>query len=450
MTGIHCQVFTVVYYKCHPCHLKRSILLAFYSLPFQSCLSLIQYPLYKSFISRRLFAATDEIHDTAQSEPEMIKGLNDSAALEGREDFGGEFDFFPLLEEQTVSIASKIEERASKAPSIVTVITAEEIENIGARTLSEILRIVPGFDIIKDGDFGDIALGVRGVRDSGNRIKVYIDGHSINMPFDGKTSFFFDDLSLKNVKRIEIIRGPGSSLYGANAFLAVINIITKGAEDIDGIEFSSGFGSFDTQEYAILFGKDLYGIDIAGFADLYNTNGLSDTIKEDALFGQPFVNRFSIAPGDTDDSRNKLDLNLKLSYKDIELKTKYMNKDTEPFVGLSFVLTDDGENRFNYTMAELSYKLDIGERLTFKPRAYYDQYDIEFGAEAFPDGFIIPDDLDMDGDIELFPDGVRGRPIATNRRLGAEMQFDYKPFDNNTLVRRGINSAIFYLHLLRG
>ncbi|MGR3220087.1 MAG: TonB-dependent receptor plug domain-containing protein, partial [Candidatus Anammoxibacter sp.] len=338
-----------------------------------------------------------------------------------------------LQAETYVSIATKNAIKVSKAPSVITVITEEQIEHMNLRRLTDALALVPGFDIIQDGSFGRHDTNPRGVRDSlgsDKTIKLLLDGHSLNMPFNGGFSYHFDDLPLQNVKRIEIIRGPGSALYGANAFFAVINVVTKDASDIDGIKVRSGFGSFDTQEYSIQFGKSLYGVDITGFADFYNTNGQSDTIKEDKIFGAPFAQ----SPGDTDDGRKRLDTYFKLSYKDIEFKAKYLNKDTEPFVGSSFNLTDDGESRFNYVMGELNYKLDIGERLTIRPRVYYDQYDIEFLIEPFPDGFVIPVDIDGDGDIEEFPDGVLANLFLTNRRLGSEIQIDYKLFDNNLMT----------------
>ena len=345
-----------------------------------------------------------------------------------------ENEFSLLAAEQMVTIASKRPEQTAKAPSIVTVITEKEINNMGARTLTDILVIVPGMDVIKEAAFGTVEFGSRGIRRTVEKIKILVDGHSLNLPFDGSAALFFDDLPLKNVKRIEIIRGPGSALYGDNAFHAVINILTKSASDIDGIELSSGFGSYDTQEYSILYGKTLYGIDITGFVDFYNTNGLSDTVKEDALSSQPFIKRFSLAPGDTDDGRDKLDLNLKLSYKDFQLNAKYMNKDTEPFVGPQFVLTNDTEQKFNYVMGDLSYKLNLWDKLTIKPRIYYDQYDLEFAEEFLPDGTLIPSDLDGDGDLERFPEGMFGRSKSTNRRIGSEIQFDYNISDNNNLT----------------
>lgn len=356
-----------------------------------------------------------------------------SVTLLGGQPYTLEDEIAYIREEFMITIASRREEDASHAPSIVTVITAEQIEDIGARTLADILRIIPGFDMIKDPTFGRndyIARGIRNTLTSDNKIKVLLDGHSLNVPYNGATAYFFDDLPLKNVKRMEIIRGPGSALYGANAFLAVVNIITRGAGDIDGVEVSSGFGSFDTQEYSVMFGKTLRDIDITGFANFYNTNGLSDTIKEDPFSGQPF----SITPGDTDDGRERLDTYLKLAYKDLQFKGKYLNKDMEPFVGANFVLTDDGEHRFNYMTGELDYALALGERFTVKPRVYYDQYDLEFFPEVFPDGFVIPSDLDGDGDIERFPDGMLAQGKATNRRLGADIQTDYEITDNNTLT----------------
>ena len=93
-----------------------------------------------------------------------------------------------------------------------------------------------------------------------------------------------------------------------------------------------------------------------------------------------------------------------------------MNRDFEPFVGLSFVLNNDSEQFLNYVMADLSYEFDIGERLTIQPRIYYDQYDTDSLIEIFPDGYTVPFDLDGNGNIERFPDGVFSQAITTSRK----------------------------------
>ena len=147
--------------------------------------------------------------------------------------------------DKEVTIATRHETQISKAPSIVTVITDEEIKNLGYRTFIEILRTVPGFEILKTGALGDTIPAVRGFA-SDNKVRVMLNGHLVNNPLRGGAFVNFDDFPVEGIKRIEIIRGPGSAMYGENAFLGVINIITKDAKDIDGVKVSSGYGSFDT------------------------------------------------------------------------------------------------------------------------------------------------------------------------------------------------------------
>ncbi len=128
--------------------------------------------------------------------------------------------------DKEVTIATRHETQISKAPSIVTVITDEEIKNLGYRTFVEILRTVPGFEILKTGALGDTIPAVRGFA-SDNKVRVMLNGHLVNNPLRGGAFVNFDDFPVEGIKRIEIIRGPGSATYGENAFLGVINIITK-------------------------------------------------------------------------------------------------------------------------------------------------------------------------------------------------------------------------------
>ncbi|MBI4510365.1 MAG: TonB-dependent receptor plug domain-containing protein, partial [Deltaproteobacteria bacterium] len=144
-----------------------------------------------------------------------------------------EFDMESLLNEalldQTVVSSTKVVQRAAATPAVVTVIRGDEIRARGYASLAEVLRTVPGFY-----DLYDLVghnVGVRGinggVRDSGSVIKVMIDGHAV--AFRPTTGNFFGEelIPLQVVDRVEIIRGPASALYGANAFLGVVNIITK-------------------------------------------------------------------------------------------------------------------------------------------------------------------------------------------------------------------------------
>lgn len=186
--------------------------------------------------------------------------------------------------DEEIAIATRHETPISKAPSIVTVITAEEIKNLGYRTFVEILRIVPGFEILKFADFGVVVPSVRGVATSstGNRIRVMIDGHFVNDPLQGSAFTNFDDFPVENIKRVEIIRGPGSAVYGENAFSGVVNIITNDAKDIDGVRVSSGYGSFDTYDENVLFGETWGDVNVYGMARYRQTSGFNGRIKYDS------------------------------------------------------------------------------------------------------------------------------------------------------------------------
>ncbi len=156
--------------------------------------------------------------------------------------------FAIFTEEEIVVSALKKPRTVSKSPAIMSVITARQIRQMGARTLSDALEAVPGFDITMDTN-GTREIGVRGVlQTNSSKVKLLIDGHSVNEPGSGGASWNFFDLVVENIKRIEIIRGPGSALYGQNAFLAVINVITKDTDDIDGVQLTTSGGCFGYTE----------------------------------------------------------------------------------------------------------------------------------------------------------------------------------------------------------
>ncbi|MDB5101575.1 MAG: TonB-dependent receptor [Cyanobacteria bacterium RYN_339] len=161
-----------------------------------------------------------------------------ASATEGTAE-GEELDLEALFNTQ-VEVATKKAQSLSEAPAVVTVITAEDIRERGYTSVADALRAVPGFYLVDDHLLP--SLGVRGVP-SGQRawsriVKVMLDGTPI--PYlPEATNFLGPELiPLGLVKRIEIIRGPGSALYGADAFLGVINVVTKRGEDMTGANAS--------------------------------------------------------------------------------------------------------------------------------------------------------------------------------------------------------------------
>ncbi|MFY0565629.1 TonB-dependent receptor plug domain-containing protein [Archangium lansingense] len=151
-------------------------------------------------------------------------------------------DLESLLEIPVVS-PTKEEQRGARTPAVVSVISGEEIQARGYTSLAEVLSSVPGlYDVY---DLTTHNMGIRGInggaRASGNVLKLMIDGHPVDYrPTTG--NFFGEELiPLQLVERVEVIRGPASALYGANAFLGVVNVITKSGEALKGAQLV-GYG----------------------------------------------------------------------------------------------------------------------------------------------------------------------------------------------------------------
>jgi len=156
-----------------------------------------------------------------------------------------------------VYAASKHAQNLNDAPSSVTIITAEEIQEYGYRTLADVLQSVRSFYITSDRLYSYV--GVRGfgrLGDWNSRILLLVDGHRINDNIDGQASIgseFPVDVNL--IQRVEIIRGPSSSLYGADAFFAVVNVITRKAPDLKGVELGFTPSSFHSYQGRVSVGS---------------------------------------------------------------------------------------------------------------------------------------------------------------------------------------------------
>ena len=153
--------------------------------------------------------------------------------------------------------ASKFEQKITQAPSAVSIVTAQEIKKNGYRTLADVLRSVTGFYVTYDRNYSYV--GVRGFGRPGDyntRILLTIDGHRTNDNIYNQASVGTEAiLDVDLIDRVEIIRGPGSSLYGSNAFFGVINIITKRGRNLKGTEVSGEAGSFDTYKGRVSYGN---------------------------------------------------------------------------------------------------------------------------------------------------------------------------------------------------
>lgn len=398
---------------------KKGILLFYFFLP---C--------FLSFHSSWIFAegtdtASIVIEETTQSsEPPPDKKDKPFRDMEGAvaEEISTEAIWFGFGEKVTIATRHAIP--VNKAPSIVTVLTGEEIKNLGYRTFVEILRTIPGFEIRKEPGTGveePIARGVEGA----NKVKVMLNGHTVNTTTTGSAFGRFDDFPIENIKKLEIIRGPGSAMYGENAFLAVINIITLDAADIDGVRISSGFGSFDTYEENMVFGKKFGKVEISGMAHYRQTSGFDGTVESDfqTMLDDIFGSTASLAPGSVHDQRQEYDLNLKVCYEDLWFQGWYSNKNRDPFIGGGLSLNTESNIENNYVFGEIGYRKTFEEIVTVKPRIYYDQFESDSKFESFPENTVSPP--------YTYPDGMIYVVKGIERIAGTEIPLDVKLFDGN-------------------
>src|SRR5882724_6700490 len=144
-----------------------------------------------------------------------------------------------------VTTASKVPVKATRTPAAIYVITQEDIRRSGATSIPEALRMAPGVEVARV-DSNTWSLGVRGFQSTLSRsVLVLIDGRSVYTPLFAGVYWQVQDTLLEDIDRIEVIRGPGGTIWGANAVNAVINIITKRAQETHVTLVSTGGGSVD-------------------------------------------------------------------------------------------------------------------------------------------------------------------------------------------------------------
>jgi outer membrane receptor for ferrienterochelin and colicins len=278
------------------------------------------------------------------------------------------------LEELTnieVYSASKHMQSASEAPASITVVTADEIQKYGYRTLAEILQSIRGFYITYDRDYSYV--GVRGFGRPGDwnsRILLLVDGHVINNNILGQAVLgteFLVDVDL--IERVEIIRGPSSSLYGADAFFAVINVITRKRPQLKGVELSFEPASFGTYMGRASYGGRYRGIDMLLSGTFYNSQGQALFYPQ---FDRPATNNGITRNTDDENSQHIL---ATISFRGFTLQGLFSARDRGvPTAYFGTVFNDPRTRNFdNQQYFDLGYQHSMGEEWELTARTSHDQ-----------------------------------------------------------------------------
>lgn len=334
-------------------------------------------------------------------------------------------DLTQLNLEQLMNIrvtgASKYSQKLSEAPADVSIVTADQIKKLGFRTLAEILRSVRGLYFTYDRNYS--YQGIRGFGrfgDYNSRILLLVDGHRINDNiYDSALIGNEFPLDIDLIKRVEIIRGPGSSLYGTNAFFAVINVITRNGRGLKGFEVAGAGGSFGTYRTRVSYGNKF-------------ANGL-EVLVSGSTFGSPGHDLY-FPQFDSPDTNNGIAHNCdfewapsaftKIAYRDFLLTGLYQIREKGIPTGTYDVIFNDPRNLTDDMRAYVEFKYEhaFANQWKVMARLYYDRYNY--------DGTYINSN---DGDPTL-PPVIKNRDLGRGSWWGEEVQVTKTLFKRHKVI----------------
>jgi iron complex outermembrane receptor protein len=313
-----------------------------------------------------------------------------------------------------VSIATGVRQPVARAPAVATVITAQDIAALGATDLNEALEAVPGLHVSRLLTYaGKPIFIIRGIYSAFNpQVLVLVDGVPLTSVFLGDRGDVWGGMPLDNVERIEVMRGPGSALYGADAFAGVVNVITKTAADIDGTQAGVRTGSFRARDAWLLHGGKWAGMDVAAYLRYGRNEEHSRAVDADAQSGLDPVygTHASLAPAPLRMGYEGVDAQLTLSAGHWRGQAGYTRRHVQ-INGLAWALGGGAGTMERFT-ADLGYEArDLAQAWDLSLRASYLGYDKQASVELYPPGAF----------GGAFPEGMIGTPghWERNTRLSA-------------------------------
>jgi iron complex outermembrane receptor protein len=269
--------------------------------------------------------------------------------------------------------ASKFVQKITEAPASVSIVTAADIKGYGYRTLADILRGVRGLFVTYDRNYNYV--GVRGFDrpgDYNSRILLLVDGYRVNDTlYDTATigTEFFLDADL--IDRVEVVRGPGSSIYGSNAFFGVINVITKRGRDFNGAEISGEAASSGSGKARMTYGRQQ-----ENGAEVLVSASYSDSKGQDLFFPEfnTPANNNGIAQGLDQDSAKRV--YGKLALNSFTLAAAYSERvKAIPTASFGTVFDDPrSQSKDTQSALDLGYSGQLSARTNLVARAYYGTY----------------------------------------------------------------------------
>ncbi|MES9834270.1 MAG: TonB-dependent receptor [Candidatus Thiodiazotropha sp. DIVDIV] len=327
------------------------------------------------------------------------------------------------------------------APSVASVISKQDIEAMGARTLFEILETVPGLHIAPSSNFGPLItnINIRGIATALNpQVLVLLNGVQIKDLWNGNLGHRFE-MPVEMISRVEVVRGPGSAVHGADAFAGTINIITKDGQEIDGVRAGIRQGSFSTSNGWLQYGTNHQGWDLVASLEALKQGTDDERLIEQDLqttLDESFGTQASLAPGTMNLDQRLITYHLGLSKDNWRGHIWGLwQRDAGVGVGAAPVLDPEGYLEKDIYNADLLYhNQDLHPDWELTLRVNYNYTDYTNNFTLFPAGSTLP--IGADGNLNFtdpvgfthFSEGYIGQPNSTNRVFGTEATGTYDGF----------------------
>lgn len=332
---------------------------------------------------------------------------------------------------ETVYGASKYWQKVTEAPASVSIVTSDEIRRYGYRTLADALRSVRGLYVSDDRNYA--YLGTRGFLRPGDyntRVLVLVDGHRMNDNVYDSVYFARECmLDVDLVDRVEFVRGPGSSIYGSNAFFGVVNIVTKPVGRTSALEVSGEAGSFGARKARLSYGAPLHGGLTLSLSGSYSASD-----GQGRLYYPEFDPRISDNPLATNDgiardidAEESAQLVGSVRYGELTL-SGFVSQRTKEIPTASFgTLFNDGREATTDERAYLDLRYDhafaqdlrLLAQVSYDSYGYFADYPFDYAASGDP------------ADIVVNKDETRGEWLSTEWRLTGKL------FDQHTVLLGG-------------
>ena len=336
-------------------------------------------------------------------------------------------------DEDFISIATGISQPIAKAPAVASVITARDIKSLGATDIDQILETVPGLHVSRSTIYNPL-YNFRGIQSDFNpQVLVLINGVPLSNLFHGDRNLIWGGMPVEAISRIEVIRGPGSALYGADAFAGVINIVTKGFSELEEPSVGARYGSYGLTDLWATGRTTVGEVQLSGILEVHKTDGSNEIVVSDAQTILDAITGTSVsnAPGQVNLKRDNVDLRLEAGLGNFKLRVgTQIRENFGEGAGAAQLLNSDNHfksKRFNVDGTYVQKGFLPNVDIEFHASYFDTSQEVEGDFVVFPVGSTGPF-LDAFGVpiFGVFPDGVIGTPeiFENHSRAGFTAQYD--------------------------